>query len=108
MRAIHTMTSFSSWAAIVLAAATLAAGCARTMHRRDGFGVANHTFFDRQAQAATSGGAQGLDPEEAAMIHARYRETLGGRTQATGKGDARGSSVLILQEESDAGNKRKD
>ena len=76
------------------------------MHRRDGFGVANHAFFDRQAEATRTGTTTGLDPEEAALIHARYRETLGGRAAASGKATPE-SSVLILQEGDHAGTTKK-
>lgn len=76
----------------------LAAGCARRAHLRDDFGVATRTFFDRQAVAAASGAGQGLDSEEAAAIHQRYRETVGKKGVAAPRNDPR-SSVLILGED---------
>jgi hypothetical protein len=85
-----------------VALAVLAGGCARTMHRRPSYGAANHAFFDRQAAATAGGAAHGLDPEEAALIHQRYRESMGGRAATTGKDEAR-SQVLILREDGHAG-----
>jgi hypothetical protein len=103
MRAF-TLRWTSTVAAIALAAATLGPGCARQLHRRDGFGAANHRFFDRQAEAAAAGPGAGLDSEEAAIIPQRYREALGARA-ATARDDPR-SSVLILQEDGDAARRR--
>lgn len=81
--------------AVALVAAVT--GCARQAHWRRDFGLANHTFFDRQAQAATSGQATGLDSEEAAIIHEHYRETLG--KQGNPARNDPGSSVMILRGE---------
>lgn len=89
-----------------VALAVLAGGCARTMHRRPNYGAANHAFFDRQAEATATGAAHGLDPEEAALIHQQYRESMGGREATTGKDDAR-SQVLILREDGNAGAQKK-
>lgn len=83
--------------AIVLAMSVGAGiGCGRRAHTSRTFGVANHTLFDHQAQATTHGSGQGLDSEEAAVVHERYRETLGTRG-AEPRNDPR-SSVLILDE----------
>ncbi len=83
---------------LVLSGILIAAGCARRPHMRGDFGVATHTFFDRQAVAASSGAGQGLDSEEAAAIHQRYRETVGKKGAAAPRNDPR-SSVLILGED---------
>jgi hypothetical protein len=85
--------------------ALVATGCARRPHTRSDFGVPNHTFFDRQAQATSKGSAQGLDSEEAAAIHQHYGETLGKRGAAA-RNDPR-SSVLILGENRDDAAKQK-
>lgn len=87
----------------LVASALLATGCARRPHTRTDFGVPNHTFFDRQAQGATRGSAQGLDSEEAAVIHQHYGQTLGKRG-VTPRNDP-GSSVLILGEDRNASKK---
>lgn len=71
-----------------------AGGCTRRAHTRSDFGVANRTFFDRQAKSAGAGALQGLDSDEASSIHQQYRE---GRRGAGARSDPR-SSVLILQE----------
>jgi hypothetical protein len=87
----------------LVAGALLAAGCARRAHTRGDYGVPNHTFFDRQAQGATRGSAQGLDSEEAAVIHQHYGQTLG-KKGASQRNDP-GSSVLILGEDRNASKK---
>lgn len=87
----------------VVAGALLVTGCARRPHTRSDFGVPNHTFFDRQAEGTTRGSAQGLDSEEAAVIHQHYGQTLGKRG-ATPRNDP-GSSVLILGEDRNASKK---
>lgn len=86
---------------VLFIAVVLATGCARRPHTRPDFGVPNHAFFDRQAQAAVRGSAQGLDSEEAATIHQRYRDTIGKRGAT-----APGSQVLILGEDRNAATKR--
>jgi len=80
----------------LLAGITVSASCSRRPHTSSTFGVANRTFFDRQAQAANNGSAQGLDSEEASAIHQHYRQGLGNRGQTTA--DPK-SSVMILQED---------
>lgn len=90
MRSMHHRKLFL---VLVLGAA---AACARRAHTRSDFGVQNKAFFDRQAEAAGRGSAQGLDSEEAAAIHQRYRDTIG-KPGTTSRNDP-GSSVLILQE----------
>lgn len=81
----------------LVAGAALAGGCARRAHTSPRFGVQNHAYFDRQAAAAARGTAQGLDSEEAAVIHQRYRETIGKRGAQQQRNDPR-SSVLILDQ----------
>jgi hypothetical protein len=81
----------------------LVTGCARRPHTRSDYGVPNHVFFDRQAQAAARGSAQGLDSEEAAAIHQHYGQTLGRR--GTAPRNDPGSSVLILGEDRNASKK---
>lgn len=85
------------WLATLVLASATAAGCARRAHTRSDFGVANKTFFDRQAQATGSGSAlQGLDSDEASSINQQYRQSRG--TRGAGSRNDPGSSVLILQE----------
>lgn len=88
------MRSKRHWQLFLALAA--AAACARRPHTRSDFGVQNKAFFDRQADATRRGSAQGLDSEEAAAIHQRYRDTIG-KPGAASRNDP-GSSVLILQE----------
>lgn len=92
--------TFSIAAVIVstLAAGTLTTACARRPHTNPEFGVNNRAFFDRQARAAYSGSAQGLDSEEAATIHQQYRQGMGAKRGAQSTPDPK-SSVLILQED---------
>ena len=78
-------------AAAVVGVALLA-GCSRREHIREDHGVQTREFFDRQARAAGSGEAQGLDSEEAALIHESYRQTLGQRSRRTQE-----SPMLILE-----------
>lgn len=89
----------------IAAGIVLLAGCARRPHTRADFGVPNRAFFDRQAGAAAHGSAQGLDSEEAATIHQRYRDTIGKRGATAPRNDP-GSSVLILGEDRNAATKR--
>ncbi len=93
----HFKHAFAALALATLVAVPLAGGCARHAHTRGHFGVQNRTFFDRQAAAAGRGSAQGLDSEEAAAIHSKYRDTVG-KPGAQSRNDP-GSSVLILQPE---------
>lgn len=92
--------TFSIAAVIVstLAAATLATACGRRPHTNAEFGVNNRTFFDRQARAAYTGSAQGLDSEEASAIHQQYRQGMGNKRTTQSAPDPK-SSVLILQED---------
>lgn len=85
-------------AAVAVTLVTAALACQRREHTRSGFGLANRAFFDRQAKAAGSGSAQGLDSEESALIHQRYRANLGSQRSTLAPNDPR-SSVMILQEE---------
>lgn len=80
-----------------LVAVAVAPGCGRRAHTRTDFGVANRAFFNRQAQQAGRGAAQGLDSEEASAIHQRYRESIGKRGVQQ-RNDPR-SSVLILEDD---------
>lgn len=89
----------TSMRAVLFVSVALAFACQRREHLRSGFGVENRTFFDRQAAAAGSGSAHGLDSEEAAAVQQRYRQSIGDpRSRAASPGDPR-SSVMILQED---------
>lgn len=88
-------------AALALAAGL--AGCARNEHLRADHGIQSRAFFDRQAQAARSGDAQGLDSEEAALIHESYHQSLGKRRAR----QAEGSQMLILEGGDHAENRRR-
>lgn len=70
------------------------AGCTRKAHTRSTWGTEIHSAFDRQAQGARSGSAQGLDSEEASGIERRYRQSIGNPPP---KGNEPGSSVLMLE-----------
>ena len=83
---------------IVLLLVLGAAGCTRKPHTRSTFGTEVRSAFDRQAQAAAQGSAQGLDSEEAAGIQRRYRQSIG---NPPAKADPR-SSVLILEDDGHA------
>lgn len=93
------------WMLAALVAVALAPGCGRRAHTRADYGVANRAFFDRQAQQAARGTTQGLDSEEAAVIHQHYRESIGKRG-AQQRNDPR-SSVLILEDDRNEPQKRK-
>lgn len=74
----------------------LGGGCARRAHLRSNFGVITHQYFEREARAASGRNAQGLDPEEAALIHADYRKLLG---QPSGSQSSNnGAKVLIVHD----------
>lgn len=74
--------------------ALVGAACADREHIRDDFGVRNRAFLQKQhvhAEAA-EGSPTGLDSEEAAMIQAKYRDSMG--AEAAGEDD----QVLVIQE----------
>jgi hypothetical protein len=81
--------------AAAVATMALAGGCTRRAHMRDDFGVPTRSFYDRQAAATKDGGGDGLDSEEAALIHANYRKTLGNGAGAR-TADPK-SQVLIVE-----------
>lgn len=85
------------WIVAVVFAVAIAPGCGRRAHTRADYGLANRAFFNRQAQQAGRGAAQGLDSEEASAIHQRYRESIGKRGVQQ-RNDPR-SSVLILEDD---------
>lgn len=81
--------------ALALAGALGGVGaCGSQPHLREDHGVQSRTFFDRQAEAAKDGTGQGLDSEEASLIHESYRETLG---QKVRRRDQSNSSMLMLE-----------
>lgn len=92
-------TRFSVGAVLVAAAIGAAAlGCSRKEHIREDFGVQTREFFDRQARSAEDGQTQGLDSEEAALIHQSYRGTMGGQAASRQTRGDPASSVLILED----------
>ena len=91
-------------AALTLAAAFAAtAACGSRAHLGENHGVQSRAFFERQARAASDGTAQGLDSEEASLIHESYRETLG---QKVRRNQDQSSSMLILENGYGTKNKR--
>lgn len=81
-------------AAFLLASSALAGGCARREHIRENHGEMSQAWHDMQRRAADDTPATGLDPEEAAAIHERYRRVLSGDAPT---GPDR-SDILILEE----------
>lgn len=79
-------------------------GCASREHMEDEHGRKTREMFRAQHvySDAAQGAPRGLDSEEAALIHAKYRENLGGKR--AGKAQAKDSpaKVLILQDPVDA------
>lgn len=76
------------------AALCLASACANREHIRDDFGVKSRTFLQRQhvhAEASTDS-PTGLNSEEAALIQASYRESMGG-----GAAPAEDDQVLVIE-----------
>jgi hypothetical protein len=89
--------STPSLKAALVSCLVLAGACGSREHMSDGYGRNQRTFFARQhvyARAAT-GSPAGADSEEAAVIQANYRKTLGAEHQDTSK-DAP-SRVLLLE-----------
>lgn len=82
--------------AIAIGGTAASVSCSRQAHIRDDFGVQTRQFFDRQAGAAEKGDSQGLDSEEASLIHQSYRKNMGSPSGPT-RSDPR-SSVLILED----------
>jgi hypothetical protein len=78
-----------------------ALACGPRVHIRADHGKASRAFFQGQRlhAVAEKGDPQGLDSEEAAMIHANYRKQHG----ASGKSEPRDSpaKVLLVQETKD-------
>jgi hypothetical protein len=88
----------SAWivAGLLVASSALAGGCARREHIRADYGEPSRAWFQAQARATERDRADGLDSEEAALIHQSYRGVLG-------RGGARAqdqSQVLIIEEPS--------
>lgn len=67
-------------------------------HLSDNYGRRSREFFSRQHvySDATAGSPHGLDSEEAALIQANYRVTLGADERNASPSEA--SQVLLLQE----------
>jgi hypothetical protein len=83
---------------VVLACAALAA-CGRE-HLRANHGVRSRQAFgvQRIAREPAAAAPSGLDSEEAAIIHERYRQSLG----APADEPDRGARVLVVEEPKDA------
>ena len=77
------------------------AGCANREHMSEDYGRKTRTFFARQHvnQTPAQGSPAGLDSEEAALIQASYRESLGAPKAASPSDST--SRVLLLEEAED-------
>ena len=75
----------------------LSAACGSRPHMGDNYGRQSRTFFARQhvRPTAVRGSPDGLDSEEAALIRATYKASLGGDNQRPEPDAA--SRVLLLQ-----------
>lgn len=82
------------WAG-ALALSFAAIGCADREHIRDDFGAKARTFFLRQRvhETAAVDSPTGLDSEEASLIQARYRDSLGGGNASTDDSE----QVMVLE-----------
>jgi hypothetical protein len=88
---------------MMLTFALLALGCPPREHLRKDFSMAYRARFDRQQiyHEASAEQTIGLDSEEAAAIHAKYRSTL-----ADNKGGEKAQPQILLLETT-PGKKRK-
>lgn len=79
----------------------LVAGCASREHMSEDYGRKSRVFFARQHvhNAPATGSPAGLDSEEAALIQASYRESLGAPPAPAA--NASSSRVLVLEEPKD-------
>jgi hypothetical protein len=84
--------------AALASASMLAGGCASREHIDPNYGVRTRTFYERQRvySQASRDNPQGLDSEEAAIIHGTYRKKLGGEKKSEEKESP--SRVLILDD----------
>jgi hypothetical protein len=76
----------------------VAAGCGPREHIRPDFGKYTHQYWARQQiwHEPAKGSPLGLDSEEAAVINASYRKSIGGAAAQEAAGSP--SRVLLLQE----------
>ena len=81
---------------MLAATAVLFSGCARREHIRDDHGEPSQAWWQAQALATEREQAEGLDSEEAALIHQNYRASLGRDGARAGQE----SQVLTIQEPS--------
>ena len=97
-------TSSRVLAALALAGCCLG-GCIRE-HHLDNYGRQSRAFFSRQhvQVVAADGSPSGLDSEEAALIKASYRRSLG---EKEGEADSKlGSRVLLVEGRDDVPKKQ--
>jgi hypothetical protein len=93
--------------AIVVWAALALAACANREHMSEDYGRKSRVFFARQHvhDKATAGSPSGLDSEEAALIQASYRESLGAEQASPSASSS--SRVLLIEEPKDAKQSKK-
>ena len=82
---------------VALGAALLSPACGRREHIRAGYGSEIRAFLHNQKQPKQAPSTEGLDSEEAALIHANYRKTLGD-TAPPARQET--TQVLLLQPDS--------
>jgi hypothetical protein len=83
----------------------LVSGCASREHMNPNYGVRTRAFQAKQRvySEAAKDNPQGLDSEEAAMIHGNYRKKLSNEKKSEDK--ASPSRVLILEDNKKSENK---
>lgn len=90
MRETHPLRASTSLAVLVLFAfaGLVGAGCADRTHIRDDFGERVYGFYlaQRVHEHAAVDSPSGLDAEEAGIIQAKYRKSMGGGSGSAGTG----------------------
>jgi hypothetical protein len=93
------------WVALAVLSAALLGGCPSREHIREDYGQKTRGFFAAQHvhEDADTDQPTGLDSEEAAAIHGRYRKDIGGTARDLSQDSP--SRVLIVQEDEKGGRK---
>jgi hypothetical protein len=91
---------------LAFAGLALSSGCGPRDHLRADHGQATHEFFTRQRvwKTAADQRPEGLDSEEATLIHSRYRASLGNDNAPQPTEPAR---VLLIEDSNKANDARR-